>query len=399
MNHKYIVILAAWSALMNPAFAQYSSFDAEIDSELEQISGGNAGSTQQAAPNSQPIYIQNQVAPTATAEAGAGAYQQNNQVQKQPQVDILAAPLSKSRAEQMRDARQQVEVETENRIAEKLEMSRIEDEKRRANVLFGDRFDTMNQAPQPVQVAPVAPVAPQAVVPVAPVAPVENEVDDRELIREEIRAAMNAEKELPIEKIERNYFGAILGIGDYPDVRNVKGNYLVGASFGTKFDETYAVEGIFTFSNYSVEPIGWGFNPGYGMYVPRLVDAQQYSGALAMKYYFFDGAVKPVVGGLAQYSYRTFGWGQDPYSGYYGYNQNNNGGNANSHAIDIGVVVGADVDFKGKWSLGLDFKYMWNLASRVNTNNQSMFLTMPQFGTPIEKLQYYTLNIVGKVNF
>ena len=85
-------------------------------------------------------------------------------VQTQPTTFIEASPLSDSKADYIRKNRQDEEMKTETRIVEKLEQSRMEDEKRRAAALFGDKFDSMqNQSPaQPaVQMAP----APQHVQP------------------------------------------------------------------------------------------------------------------------------------------------------------------------------------------------------------------------------------------
>lgn len=422
--NKNLILAAIMSLSAGYANAQISAIDADLDTELDQVSVANpnngpqvgAGTPSEAviAPNGsvsgQPIYILNQATPTSNAQV------QTSQVQKQPQVDITASPLQKSRAEQIREARQQVEVDTENRIVEKLEVSRIEDEKRRANVLFGQQFDQLSQqnnninaqnvnlnqqTNQGIQQVPVQ-MVPVQLAPVAPVAPAKEDdfvdgVENREWIREEIRAALKTEEELPVEPLESRYFGAIIGIGDYPDVRNVRGNYLLGATFGTKFDNAYAIEGSFTYGDYSVEQYGGGFyDPAYGSWVPRMVDVQQYSGSLAAKYMLFDGMVKPVFGGLVQYSYRNFRWSQDQYNYAIPASRSEN---ATSHAIDVGVIAGADIDFSKKFSLGLDFRYMYNLSSRVDTGGSGTFLTSPQFGTPIEKLQYYTMSLIGKVNF
>lgn len=415
---SHLLILAVIALLPGLSMAQ-EGFENDIDAELEQVTapktgpqsalGSPAGAAIAPQGNmngSQPIYILNQATPTANSQV------QQSQIQKQPQVDIQASPLTKSRAEQIRDARQQAEVETENKIVEKLESSRMEDERRRADVLFGGSFDklsnqnniqaqnvNLNQQQAVQQQVPVQVVQPVQVAPVKEEKKHEHDEEDtRDLIRQEIQAAMKVEETLPEPVSQQKYFGAFVGMGDYPDVRNVKGNYSVGAQFGTKFDNSYAVEGTFTYSDYQVEePTAGMYMPTYGYYVPRLVDVHQYSGSLAVKYLLFDAMVRPVIGGLMQYSYRTFAWSEDQYYGGY-----NSGGNeATSHAFDIGVVTGADIEFSKTWSLGLDFRYMWNLASRVNLGNQAQFLTSSQFGagTPIEKLQYYTLNLVARVNF
>ncbi len=401
---KYIYILAALS--MAPVFALAQSLESDVDAELDamyskqapkQAVGTNTtvlpaaahGEAQQVKP--QPIYIINSPAQAAQATAAT------QQVQKQPTTVIEASPLAESRAEAIRKSRQDAEVQTEQKIVEKLEQSRMEDEKRRADVLFGDKFNALNQQQQvPVQQPVVAPVV---VAPVAAPAPVivEKQVQDdsatRELIRQEMAASL--EKNKPVEQ-RTKYVAGLIGLGDYPDVSNVKGNYSLGVSFGNKVDG-FIIEGSFLYSNYTVSPNAWTMNNPYY----NNIDINQYTGSLATKIQFFDGIVKPVIGGLVAYSYRTY----DLKYGYannfnYNYNNNNMKTNANSHAVDLGALVGADLEFSPKYSIGLDFRYMWNLSSRINYgSNYNSNYNQWMNTNPIEKLQYYVMTVSGRMNF
>lgn len=395
---KYFYILAALILASNSAQAQ--SLESDVDAELDEMYSSVQAAPAQAAPaaaisagrapvSGQPIYILNQATPTSNAQL------QQAQIQKQPTTVIEASPLSDSRAEQIRRARQDAEMQTEQRIVEKLEQSRMEDEKKRAGVLFGDKFNQLNsneaQQPQVVQ----QPVQVQQVQ--------EPQEDTRDIIREELAAAMKTEEEA-VAPVETKYVAGILGIGDYPDTRQVRGNYALGVAFGTKYDN-FIVEGSFMYSNYTVEGQGYysgGYSYGYpystgypygsgGYYIPDTIDVQQYSGTLAAKVQLFSGIIKPVFGGLVSYSYRGYSW-DNRYS--YAYV---NDTKANSSAIDIGAVVGADLEFSPKYSLGLDYRYMWNLSSRINGGNT--WMSGPQYGTQLEKLQYYVMSLVGRVNF
>lgn len=364
---KYLSLLVT-IAMVAPQLSAAQSIEEEIDAELGSGETALAVSTQPV--SSQPVYIVNQ--------AQAQQNQSVQAVQKQPTTVIEASPIVESRAEQIRKARQDAELETEQKIVEKLEASRMEDEKRRAQALFGDKLESTQQ---------VAPVVAQPVVVQAPVTVESVKPDTRDLVREELRAALKEEEEAAMTPTESRYFGATIGIADLPDVSNVTGNYSLGASFGTIYDDALIVEGSFLMSNYSVNPTG--FYSGYNYYQ---VDVNQYSGALAAKYQLFSGMVRPVIGGLVQYSYRTFNW-QD----VYGNNLSNTGSqNASSHAIDLGVIAGADLAFTPKFSLGFDFRYMFNMSSRTSGGN---YWAGYQAGTPIEKLQYYVMGIVGRVSF
>ncbi|HEX7675953.1 MAG TPA: hypothetical protein VF412_17380 [Bdellovibrio sp.] len=415
---KYFYILAALS--MAPTFALAQSIENDVDAELDQMYSGQkaaAANTQTANVNamqaaqgaqqapqqaqplnlngSQPIYILNQAPSTASAQV-----QQQSQVQKQPTTVIEATPLTESRAEQIRKSRQDAEVQTEQRIVEKLEQSRMEDEKKRANVLFGDKFNQLNnqQEQQPVQVQQVQQVqAPVQQVPVQQVQ--EPKENTRDIIREELAAARKDEEAAAQAPIENKYVSIMAGVADLPDVRNVKGNYSLGVSFGNKYDN-FIVEGTFLYSNYTVDQGGgyvsnYSYLSPYGgtVYIPNNVDVNQYSGQIAAKLQLFSGIIRPVVGALASYSYRTFAWSNNN-SGY----AYNNDSTANSSAIDLGALAGVDLELSPKYALGLDFRYMWNMSSRVDSSSNT-WMNTPAYGTPIEKLQYYVMSVSGRFYF
>ncbi|MDG0817477.1 porin family protein [Bdellovibrio svalbardensis] len=395
---KYFYILAVLS--MAPVMAAAQTLESDVDAELDQLyanqKASNAQATapaqaQQAQPlnlnGSQPIYILNQAPSSASAQV------QQSQVQKQPTTVIEASPLTESRAEQIRRSRQDAEVQTEQRIVEKLEQSRMEDEKKRASVLFGDKFNALNNQQQEVQAQPVQQVQQvqqvQAPVQVQQVA--EPKENTRDIIREELASAMKSEEVAAAAPIESKYVAAMAGIADLPDVRNVKGNYSLGVAFGNKYDN-FVLEGAFIYSNYTVDQSGglYGLNVNSANN-PFNVDVNQYTGQLAGKVQLFSGVIRPVLGALASYSYRSFRMTNANYSAY-------NSSEAKSHAIDFGALAGVDLEFNPKYSLGLDFRYMWNMSSRIDANTNS-WVNSPAYGTPIEKLQYYVMSVVGRVNF
>lgn len=386
-------------------YSQGAALESEVDTELEHLYVDKLPE-KRVAPNSpiiapavstkaapvttaQPIYILNQ-APQAS-------------VQKQPTTVVEASPLTESKADQMRKSRIDAESQTETKIVEKLEQSRLDDEKRRADVLFGSKFDRMaskssEQAseaaiqtnvapvPQPQQVVPVQVI--QAPAPVTPAATVEpKETLTREAVRQELESVLKAEQEAPVTPVEQKYFSALVGFPDYPDSTNVRGNYSLGASFGTKYDDTYSVEGSFIFSNYTMNPIY------FNGYVAPDMDVNQYAASVGVKYYFFGGMVRPFAGGLGQYTYRSFQWNQN--YNYYNYYQQNDT-STNSHAIDLGVNVGADVVFNPKLTVGFDYRYFFNIASR---RNSSAFVYQPYYGTPIEQIHSSLMSISAKVQF
>jgi len=378
---KKYIFLAVLSLIPALGFSQ-TAVDQDVDQELNQLysqQGGAQVPTAEVRPaanaSAQPIYIVNQ-APVSGAQ---------QQVQKQPLTVVQDSPLTESRADQMRKMRQDTELATETKIVEKLEQSRMEDEKRRAEVLFGGKFNSLQNG-APAEAAPAAP----APVPVQVITA--SQENTRDIVREEITAALKTEEEAVVTPVEQRYFSGLIGIAEVPDAVNVRGNYSLGATFGTKFDNTYAVEGSFIASNFTMNPVS-AYSTGF---MSPDMEVNAYSGVLALKYSFLSGIVKPVLGGLVQYTYRTYNWSNrnmynSPYMGGSG-----NDTATNSHAIDLGVIVGADIDFNQKFSLGLDYRYLFNLSSRRNNNSMAY---QPYYGTPLESLNSYLISLSARVNF
>ncbi len=367
--HSMLLIMALVSSTVVKAQVQSQQIDNEVDAEIDQMYTPRTKNSQSHQGGS--VVTQTFVVPQQ---------QQQQQAQKQPTTFIEASPLSDSKADMIRKNRQNEEMNTETRIVEKLEQSRMEDEKKRAAVLFGDKFDHLQNGsaqPAPVQ----APVIQQA----QPVYIEPQESLTRDAVREEVRAALKDDDTAISAPVQTNYFAGLAGIGEYPDVRNVKGNYTLGAAFGTRYDYLL-VEGSFLMSNYSVDLANYASNNIYRL---DTYEVNQYQGAITAKYQLLGGVVRPVLGGLIAYSYRKFSLS----NGYSGSSEDT----GYSHAIDLGVNAGVDLEFSPKFSLGLDLKYMFNLSSRVTSNYANS--SYGYVGTPIEKLQYYIAGIAARVNF
>jgi len=424
---KNALRMIAITALIPVAvFAQNAGqLDSEVNAELDKMySEQNAAKTQ--APTASTgtnatgtnVQVNIQAQPTAASSSqatqSATAGQEQGQVQaqvvKQPTTVIEASPLTESKAETIRKARQDAELATEQTIVEKLEMSRMEDEKRRAEVLFGDKFNALGAAAQisgnnntvnqtntvvETQQAVVAPVVEAPVVVATPVvvaAEVKEEKIDRDAIRGEVSAALNEMKSQSAEKAKNKmYVGTMLGVGDYPEAINVRGQYAAGLSIGQELDNRMVVEGSFLYSNYQVEQVQNGcFIGPNGQCYPRITDMNQYSGSGLVKYQILGGSFRPVIGGLASYTYRSFTDSQFGFSN----------AEATSHALDLGLMTGADLTLSQSFSLGIDFRYMWNLTNRVDSGFQQSFV-QPALNqaTPIEELNYYTLSVSGRFTF
>lgn len=411
MKKSFSLVLVL-SVLSTMGYAQ-ANLDNEVDAELNKMysSGSDnkaatAAQTSTAPVSGQPIYILNQATPTATSQSTSAAAA----VQKQPTTVIEASPLTESRAEALRKARQDAETSTEAKIVEKLEASRLEDEKRRAQALFGDKLDkgVVTEAPASQAVAPaVAPVqaapAPQIYllpaqpVPAAPVEKTEAPAVST-AVEKEVEAAASVESTMsvamPAEKTSEKYFLGLVGV-PMVDSNHIQGNYSLGFTFGNKYDDSFAVEGSFIYSNYEAKNVSNPFGP-YDMF-----DVNQYSGAVATKWYLLKGMVKPLVGGLAQYSYRDFQWSDKNYVRPYDL------GKSESHAVDIGLITGVEIQFNPNMTVGLDARYYKNVMVRRNyatgnMNNsyyQNSVNNQYAYRTAVENLDYYSWSLSARVSF
>lgn len=416
MNKSFSLVLVL-SVLSAMGYAQTTNLDSEVDAELNKMYSAQSKAVTQPAQSSaqpvtaQPIYILNQATPTATALSSA----HQEVVQKQPTTVIEASPLTESRAEALRKARQEAETSTEMKIVEKLEAARLEDEKRRAQLLFGDKLQGQAPEAQGQTTAPAAAPAPQPQIIIIPQAPAaqpekssevkkeqEGNVSDS-VVAKEVLAAEKAEVELsthvPLkpETTSQRYFSGMIGVPVVDGADYILGNYSLGFTVGNKYDQTFAVEGSFIYSNYESRNVyNYAF---YGR--PDLFDVNQYTGAIAGKWYLLQGVVKPVIGGLAQYSYRDFQWSDKNYIRPGGLSR------SESHAVDVGAIVGVEVEFSPTMTWGLETRYIKNLVVRRNYStdnlNNSVFQNAVngQYGyrTPIEDLDYYTISLMARVTF
>lgn len=427
-NVKNAVKVLALTALVPVFVLAQSSLDEEVNAELDRLYKGQA-TTAVAAPIAAPV--QTQVAATnvvqvtaapvmATATPAPIAAPMAAPVAptaiKQPTTYIEASPLVESKAEKLRKNRQDAEVATEQGIVEKLEQSRLEDEKKRAEVLFGDKFNNlMSQGQQqtaPAQVAAPISVPVAAVVPVMPVeqvvvaAPAAKPEDlekkaelDKEVIRGEVSAQLaelNKKEEKPKLK---SYMSVMAGSADYPDAVNVKPQYSLGLAFGKFMNDNVILEGGFQYSNYQIEQklLSGSYYSGSCVYdyqgncFPRITEMNQYSTSALLKYQIFNGMLRPELGGLFAYTYRTFTDKQFALSN----------ATLSSQALDFGVMAGVSIEVSESFSVGVDMRYMWNLTNKVDGTalQKSALYKGYSKDTPIEDLSYWNTSVSAKTTF
>jgi hypothetical protein len=322
-------------------------------------------------------------------------------IQDQPTNVVEDTPLSTSAADRRRRERQGLEMQTEQKIVEKLEDARIEDEKARSERLFNKGFSSRDQKQR--EEVPVATPAPQIQVIQAPAPVVEKEQEPRVNVKEEIRAAFDEmnKKQAPETQY---YIQGLTGIGQYPDAKNVTGNMALGFGVGMVTQDRIVAEGTFQYSQYDVKQVGGyasypaGYGVDYGSSIP-FTKATQYNFQAAMKYQILGGRVRPVVGAIAGYTYRSYE-GNNGYS-YYGGGYSGGYGSttsASTNAFDLGALVGLDVQVTTTFSIGADFRYMKNVAYKGNGDYSNAYALQAPFKR-LEEINYYLGSVVGKFTF
>lgn len=354
---------------LEPVYTE--SLDAESNAALNVQSAGEQTlpkAKKKASANNQPIYILNQANPTASNNNSA------LQVQRQATTVIEDSPVVDSRAEKMRKARQESEVHTEQKIVEKLESSRLEDEKRRADVLFGDKFEKLNQQNQNVQQTQTVEVQTQyAPVPPPPqqqpkivVAPAVVPIPHEEII---VKESSKSNSLSPDDK--KTYILGLFGLSEFPKAANVQGQMTTGLAVGVEYKGHLLMDIGFVYAQFQKQ-------------YPTVANIEQYTALGQLKFQFLSDMIKPYVGGAVSYNYRTFNEIYSPQMS-----------TTYSYTLDSGLSAGALVEPFEDFGIGLEYRYMWNLTHKTDGFYPNLYSN----GQPIDELNYYVVSLVGRFTF
>jgi opacity protein-like surface antigen len=359
-----------------------------------------------AAPTSSPgVVIVNSTTTAQPVQA------QPVQAVQQPATVVEASPVSESKAESLRKARQEEEVHTEQKIVEKLEESRLKEEQERAQRLFGNRFDESAQQQQqaqpavaPVVAQPAATPAPQPNVTIEKVEIVQPAKDDDAKADKEdavIATPAPAVQQAPAQPVAESKtdlsvdessdfkptysIGAILAAPNY-NANNVKSNYGLGVSIGSQVDERWAVEGRFIYSNYYVDTF---WRPGL------YNNMDQYDITADAKFYLMTGKLKPYIGASVSYILRKY---EDrvKQGTYWAYN--NSTTNEDTNAVNAGAMAGVDFELNKSLTIGGGLEYSHNIMNNRN-NFVSIYNLNPTDTKALEEIDFTTVSVNAKMTF
>ena len=292
------------------------------------------------------------------------------------------------RANEIRRARKDLEMGTETKMIEKIEWSRIEDEKDRSDRLFGNRLDKKkydnhydnnyenNYKPEKEVVIIEKPTP---VVPYAP-APV---------YKEEYKNEVKSDYSYIAES--KSYLSPTVGWMTHPSAVNVDEATTFGIAAGTVFSSGVAVEMGLNYANFTMDDYDvYTFNG-----LPGQKEVDQYSLNGAVRYNFMVGRIVPNVGALLGYSYRD-------YNETRAFSQ----GTTSSSAVDAGVSLGVDFKLTQNFSLGVEYRVMRNIWNdrEDQDNNQVSPLFYGPFATAqnrekLEEVGYQQFGVNAKFSF
>lgn len=336
------------------------------------------------------------------ANSNANKQHQKSRSQVDAQLDSATAVDNNSevgndyilRANDIRRSRKDMEIGTEQKMIEKIEYSRMEDERDRANRLFGNRLDKnynndyKQEKPQVIVVEKPVEYAKPAPAP-AP-APVyeKNEVSTTEPSQWWGQEA---------------YIAPMVGSINYSSADNVRPDSAFGVAVGSRFDSNVSVEASFLYSNLEMDDYNIAtYSQNMFQVLPGLKDVTQYGFGAGVKYNFDIGRVSPFIGALAVYNYREY---EEMRA------QSYTNSVTDSTAFDAGLNVGVDVKIAKNLSLGAEYRWMKNLTydrseqSNVTQQfvNQQSQLVFPQTAgksrEALEELGSSAFLINGKFSF
>lgn len=225
---------------------------------------------------------------------------------------------------------------------------------------------------------------------------------DRKALKEEIKSELSQEMALystvsdaDLEQRDRNdRVQFLVGVGDYSDVRNVRGNYVVGVQYSIQTRPSWLADFGFHFAEFDVEQRdgGWVLEPGFGWVLyPRITKMNQYQFSVGGRFSPLQGVFRPYAGGLAAYTFRTFSDVQ--------FALPNN--DAQSHAFDLGLVAGIDFELTQDFSLGFNSRFMVNITHRANNSGLQRRFSQSVYRSdrPIESVNYTIMGITGEFRF
>ena len=278
---------------------------------------------------------------------------QGNTLSQQPAVRVEGQAVTRSRATELMQSRKEAEVQTEQKIVERLERSRLRDEQERLSRILNEGTEqtvitrqegtgtTDHRSPGP-----------------------------RKVVWQE------DEDEDPV--FVGFHFGFASNLGN-----RIEGSYgSYGVSVGAADETGLAMEAGVFYSLHEVSRggVGAGFEYWHdshlGQYRSPFTDVDQLTGSVALKFTPFGTRLKPTLAVVGLFSLWMYDNSSDDFLSYsfcpvgVGYGNRRCGRGQTTHSLDVGVQAGVDIKLSSRVSVGLQLLInVWNFYN----NNDALF--------------------------
>ena len=268
--------------------------------------------------------------------------QKSNQVQKskqansQPTVQVLGQPVSETYAVELKKSRYEAELQTEQKIVEKLESSRLRDEQERLNKLFGKASATTVTAS--MSSSPVV-------------------------------STTTSNAHAPSESPKIAYIGFHGGqSSNFTALKNVHSYGSLGVSFGAFGKRGLMVKSDFFYSKHRIKNMHSIYsNYSYDEYNKTM--SHQISGLLTLGYTPSYGRFRPYAGGSIAYSHWMHSATTDD-SKCRSVSLRDCKNQVRTDSIDLGLTAGVDFQLNQRLSIGFNmlvnaYNIYNNLSDRI----------------------------------
>lgn len=274
---------------------------------------------------------------------------QGNTLSQQPAVRVEGQAITRSRATELMQSRKDAEIQTEQKIVERLERSRLRDEQERLSRILNEGTE-------------------KTVVP-------RQETGDYRPQKPQPTLWQEEEDEDPV--FVGFHFGFASNLGN-----RIEGSYgSYGASVGAADETGLAMEaGVFyslhEVSRGEVSGFGYWYNSHLGQYRSPFTDVDQLTGSVALKFTPFGTRLKPYMAVVGLFSLWMYDNSGDDFLDYsfcpvgVGYGGRQCGRGQTTHSLDVGVQAGLDIKLSARVSVGLQLLVnVWNFYN----NNDALF--------------------------
>ncbi len=261
----------------------------------------------------------------------------------QPVVRVLGTPISTTYAVELKKSRQEAELQTEQKIVEKLESSRLRDEQERLNRLFSGKSHPLIAEAKTVVDSPKT-------------------VDSSEIYTEVVKPVQKSTGEDSI------YMGVSAGQASNltKALSNVNSYGSFGLSFGSYDDSGLILESGFYYSKHEINKKYKNLykNNQHNYGESRLTDVHQLTGLLSVSYTPSSGRFKPYFGPAVSYNYWIYSADTGSTGVCRGINFKYCDNQVKADSIDLSLNIGMDFKLSSRFSVG--FKMLVNVWNIYN---------------------------------